>query len=583
MKNIKLFKIMFKYLKKYKFLCVLYIFLTILFNIMPIITAFFWANVIESLNLANQSKFLFFLVCYSTSQIIDMGIIQLFIDLIYNKLQMEFVRQGSYDLYNKIINLPAIAFEDMGVGELTNRLNNDLERIISLIQRIIDLASRFILAICILIYAFVISVFVGLELIAFGIVMYLLANVYYPKIKKIQEEISKQSDKYIKKATEDFIGIREIRALGIKDSVSNRMKEIIDSRIDKEFSIERTIQVYYSLNNILYFILFFIMFLTIGTLIFTGHTVFALFLIMQNLIMRFDSAIESLSDFGVNYNKVIVSLRRIDDILNNKLYKDDEFGDRIINESSVKITFKDVKFKYRKGEKYTLNGLSMIIKPHQKVAIVGKSGQGKSTIFNLLMRYFDIKHGSIKINDIDIKDLSEDSLRSTLSIIRQDPYLFNQSIFDNFKMVKEDVTLKEVREVCKKAYIDDYIMSLPKKYNTIIGEGGVNLSGGQKQRIAIARTLLKNTKVILFDEATSALDNESQEYIKKTIDDLVKTHTIIIVAHRLSTIMDADVIHLIDGGKVVESGNHDKLMKKSKLYKHLYNPEVIDKDEVLEY
>ena len=222
----------------------------------------------------------------------------------------------------------------------------------------------------------------------------------------------------------------------------------------------------------------------------------------------------------------------------------------------------------------------MQLLPNKKIAIVGKSGQGKSTIFNLLMRYFDTSTGKILINDVNIKDLTEENLRKNISIIRQDPFLFNQSIIDNFKIVKNDATLEEIRNVCKKAYIDDYIMSLPKKYNTIIGEGGINLSGGQKQRIAIARTLLKNAKVILFDEATSALDNESQEYIKKTIDDLVTTHTIIIVAHRLSTIIDSDIIYLIQNGKVVASGKHQSLMKKSAIYKKLYNPETnnIDND-----
>ena len=140
-------------------------------------------------------------------------------------------------------------------------------------------------------------------------------------------------------------------------------------------------------------------------------------------------------------------------------------------------------------------------------------------------------------------------------------------------MVKEDVTEEEVRDVCNKAYIDEYIMSLPNKYNTIIGEGGVNLSGGQKQRIAIARTLLLNTKIILFDEATSALDNESQTYIKKTIDDLVKDHTVVIVAHRLSTIIDADIINVIDKGKLIASNNHEKLLKECKIYSNLYNTE----------
>ena len=215
----------------------------------------------------------------------------------------------------------------------------------------------------------------------------------------------------------------------------------------------------------------------------------------------------------------------------------------------------------------------MKFQPNRKIAIVGKSGNGKSTLFNLLLRYFDVVEGSICIDGVNIQDLSEESLRHSISIIRQTPFLFNQSILDNFKIVKPDTSLEEVREVCKKAYIDDYIMSLPNQYDTVIGEGGVNLSGGQKQRIAIARTLLLNTKIILFDEATSALDNESQDYIKKTIDDLVKDHTIIIVAHRLSTIVDADEIYVIDKGKLADMGTHKELLESSKVYQSLYKIE----------
>ena len=154
--------------------------------------------------------------------------------------------------------------------------------------------------------------------------------------------------------------------------------------------------------------------------------------------------------------------------------------------------------------------------------------------------------------------------------------MFNKTILENFQLVKPDITLEEVRKYCKKAYIDDYIISLEKGYDTLIGEGGINLSGGQKQRLAIARTLMKDSKIILFDEATSALDNESQEYIKNTIDELSKTHTIIIIAHRLSTIKDSDKIYLISDGQVVASGSHKYLIKNNKFYKQLYNPEQMD-------
>ena len=205
----------------------------------------------------------------------------------------------------------------------------------------------------------------------------------------------------------------------------------------------------------------------------------------------------------------------------------------------------------RSYEDYILNGLTMQLLPNKKIAIVGKSGQGKSTIFNLLMRYFDTSLGKIKINDVDIKDLTEDNLRKNISIIRQDPYLFNQSIIDNFKMVKNDTTLEEIRNVCKKAYIDDYIMSLPKKYNTIIGEGGVNLSdfGVNYNKVVVSL---------------------------KRIDELVnnRLYKDEKLAHRLSTIMDADIIYLIENGKVLASGNHKELIKTSSLYKRLYNPEM---------
>ena len=581
MSDLKHFKLMLKYLKDDVLQIILYVIFSILLNVLPLLTSIFWAYVVDDLTTNQQTNFIIFLALFSLSNILSWAICSTIQDLLYNKLEKDFIKNGQIDLYNKILDLPAIAFEDMGVGELTNRLNNDLEKIISLLKGIIDLSSRFIMAVVILIYSFYVSIFVGLEFIILGVIMYILANIYYPKIKKAQEEISKESDKLSKNATEDINGIREIKALGIKDNASFRMLKIIENINYKQRKIANDENIYYGINNFVYFAIEFIIFLTLGLLVFKGDIDIKLFLVIQTLIWRFDGVIENLSNFGINYNKVVVSLKRIDELVNNRLYKDEKFGTKEINDDKIKIVFDDVKFKYRKDEDYILNGLTMQLLPNKKIAIVGKSGQGKSTIFNLLMRYFDTSLGKIKINDIDIKNLTEDNLRNNISIIRQNPYLFNQSIIENFKMVKNDATLEEVRDVCKKAYIDDYIMSLPKKYNTVIGEGGVNLSGGQKQRIAIARTLLKNAKVILFDEATSALDNESQEYIKKTIDNLVGTHTIIIVAHRLSTIMDSDIIYLIDNGKVLARGNHKELLKTSSLYRRLYNPEMSSLDNDL--
>lgn len=232
------------------------------------------------------------------------------------------------------------------------------------------------------------------------------------------------------------------------------------------------------------------------------------------------------------------------------------------------------------GEKSTLvkalDDVSFSVNEGEFVAIVGSSGSGKSTLFNLLTRIFDPLEGEITIDGVNIQDLTEESLRKHISIIRQEPFVFNRSIKDNFKIINNKITISEIRKYTKMAYLDDYIMSLPKKYDTVLGEGGVNLSGGQKQRLSIARTLSKGSEIILFDEATSALDNTSQEYIKKTIDNLVKNHTVVIVAHRLSTIMDADIIHVVSNGKIVASGRHNELLNSSNIYRELYETESLN-------
>jgi ATP-binding cassette subfamily B protein len=445
-----------------------------------------------------------------------------------------------------------------------------------LLKSLIKLICKATVVLFVLGLCFYISWILGLEVLIFGFVMGYISYKFFPKIKEVQKAIKEDSDEYVKRATENITGIREIKALGIKKAINRIMFSKIDSLFDKSIKIKKYEIVYYNLSSLIYFILQLIIFLSCGYLVCTGKIPYSMFIVIEAYIWRIDEVVESISDFGIDYNKVTVSLNRIDELINNKLYEDEKFGKKNLNNCKGLIEFKNASFKYNDDEKNVINNLSMELVPHKKIAIVGKSGNGKSTLFNLILRYFDITKGKILLDGIDIKDLTEESLRNNISVIRQTPFLFNMSIFDNFKLVKEDVSLEEIRDVCKKAYSDKYIMSLPKGYDTIIGEGGVNLSGGQKQRLAIARTLLLNTKVILFDEATSALDNESQEYIKKTIDELVKNHTVIIVAHRLSTIVDADEINIIDKGRLLASGTHEKLLNSCEIYKNLYSGEDLN-------
>lgn len=573
MKKFSTFKILFHYLKDEKLKMLTYILLVLFTYIPSLVTAYFWGIALEALISKNFNEFVLYLAIWEGIYIFFYTILQIPRDTLYNYLEIKFTKNVSKDLYKKIDMLPAKAFEEIGVGEFINRLYTDPDRIMELLQKLIRLVCKALVVVVVLIVSFKISLLLGCEILIFGFIMGFISFKFFPKIKKTQESIKKESDNYVKVATENITGIREIKSLGIKKNIENNIFNILDNLFSHNKKIKKYEVIYYSLNNLTYFILQFIILFTAGYYTVTGKIAYSLFIVLETYIWRIDEVVESISDFGVNYNKVTVSLKRISEIVNNKLYDDERFGDVVLENIKGNIQFSNVKFRYSEDEDYTLKGLNLKIVPNKKIAIVGRSGNGKSTLFNLLLRYFDATSGNITIDGVNICDLTEEDLRKNISIIRQTPFLFNLSIFDNFKLVKDNVTLEEVRKYCKEAYIDSYIMSLPDKYDTIIGEGGINLSGGQKQRLAIARTLLLNTKIILFDEATSALDNESQDYIKKTIDNLVKDHTIVIVAHRLSTIVDADVINVIDKGKLESTGTHEELLKKSKVYKNLYSNE----------
>ena len=573
MKKIQNFRILWHYLKDDKLKVIMYVSLIILTHFPTYIAAFFWGKSVEYLIINDGYHFSLYFGIWLLLFIMCCSILQIPRDKLYNYLEIKFMKNVSIDLYRKIDMLPAIAFEEIGVGEFINRLSNDTDRIMSLLNNLIKLICKSFIIFFVMGLSFYISWIIGVEMIAFCTIMALISWKFFPKIKKTQEKIKKESDRFIKNATENINGIREIKSLGIKNNIEKMIENSLNNLYMNEKKIRNYEVWYYSINNFCYFVLEFLILYTAGRFFLEGKIVFALFSMLDAYIWRVDEVVESLADFGVDYNKVVVSLKRIGELLNNSLYHDEVFGQKDLENIKGEIVFKNVSFKYKDEDNLTLNNLNISFSPGKKIAIVGRSGNGKTTIFNLLLRYFDATDGEILIDGINIKDLTESSLRNNISIIRQSPFLFNMSIMDNFRLVKNDVTLEEVRDVCKKAYIDDYIMSLSNKYDTIIGEGGINLSGGQKQRIAIARTLLLNTKIILFDEATSALDNESQEYIKKTIDILTKDHTIIIVAHRLSTIIDADIINIIDNGKLESFGKHEELLNNSKVYQSLYHNE----------
>ena len=575
MKNIKEFIPLWKLVKEDKCKFIIATSLIIISNFLGVISGYLIGEATQYLTDTKYTMSILYLVIYVIfNSVEDVGLYNTgscMLELIESKVS----RKLGYFTYKKAINLPAYAYEKTSSGEVINRIVNDADTLSFAFSRLVALISSLTASLIVLVYIFINSWVLGIEIIIFVGILYLVINKYDPMLINVHKERKKVQDKFTSLVNESIRGIREIKTLGVKNNLMSNMREIIKSIFDKskeEVSIRKK---YNALTFLLKIFLEGVVFITCAFLIYKGSITIGFFVTMTYYIYRFTNLIDNINNFSQTYQKLIVSLQRVNEILENRLYEDEIFGNEKINKVKGIIEFKNVSFSYP-DEDNILNDFNIKLEPNKKIAIVGKSGQGKSTLFNLITRVFDVKEGLITLDDINIKDLTEEELRKHISIIRQEPFIFNRTILENFKIINKDIELEDIRKYTKMSYLDDYIMSLPNGYDTVLGEGGVNLSGGQKQRLSIARTLAKNSEVILFDEATSALDNSSQDYIKKTIDNLIKDHTVVIVAHRLSTIMDADIIYLVDKGKVVDSGTHNELLKTNKTYKNLYETESLN-------
>lgn len=575
MKNIKEFIPLWKLVKEDKCKFIIATLLIIISNFFSVVSGYLIGEATQYLTDTKYAMSILYLVIYVIfNSVEDVGLYNTgscMLELIESKVS----RKLGYFTYKKAINLPAYAYEKTSSGEVINRIVNDADTLSFAFSRLVALISSLTASLIVLVYIFINSWVLGIEIIIFVGILYLVINKYDPMLINVHKERKKLQDKFTSLVNESIRGIREIKTLGVKNNLMSNMKEIIKSIFDKskeEVSIRKK---YNALTFLLKIFLEGVVFITCAFLIYKGSITIGFFVTMTYYIYRFTNLIDNINNFSQTYQKLIVSLQRVNEILENRLYEDEIFGNEKINKVKGLIEFKNVSFSYP-DEDNIINDFNIKLEPNKKIAIVGKSGQGKSTLFNLITRVFDVKEGLITLDDINIKDLTEEELRKHISIIRQEPFIFNRTILENFKIINKDIELEDIRKYTKMSYLDDYIMSLPNGYDTVLGEGGVNLSGGQKQRLSIARTLAKNSEVILFDEATSALDNSSQDYIKKTIDNLIKDHTVVIVAHRLSTIMDADIIYLVDKGKVVDSGTHNELLKTNKTYKKLYETESLN-------
>ena len=311
-----------------------------------------------------------------------------------------------------------------------------------------------------------------------------------------------------------------------------------------------------------------------GNLISSGEIAVNNFFSFLAAMMLAYQPVRTLATLNLTINQGIAAAKRILPVIDQKHKISEDENLSGLNISDGTINFEKVNFSYNSSSRTILNDINLNIKGGEMTSLVGHSGAGKSTILNLIPRFYDCTNGDIKIDNQSIREKRLSSLRKNVSLVSQETTLFDDTILNNIKYANLNASDQEIREAAKLSFSEEFIDLLPNKYNTLIGENGIRLSGGEKQRLSIARAFLKNSKIILLDEATSSLDSETEKKIQNALSFLTKGKTTLVIAHRLSTILNSNKIYVIDNGKVVAEGDHTKLLNNSEIYKNFYNKQI---------
>lgn len=566
-KNVKR---LFNYYKKYPTLVILVIVLNLLFAFISLLSPIY------------EGKLLSYFENFDITKIITVAltlvVIRIIIEIVTNlwsrvilKLNARVNFDLKRDMLESLTNFEVKNFDNTNSGMFVSRLNKDTTELSQLFDDVTDDLSGIILNISFIVYVFFLNKYLGIFLVLNVILVYLLTILKLKYYKRVRKDYKIKDEKTVGLYTDVVRGIREIKDLNLKDTilkdVNSKTKDSIDAET-KSIHTRRTWNRYIAaFQHILDFIFVILSVYFIKKNMLEVSSFLIIFLYKNKVL----NLITFITDMLERFADGKVAATRVFDIIHYNTFTKETYGTKEINDLKGNIEFKNVKFKYNSKELF--NNLSFKIHEHEMTAIVGKSGEGKSSILKLINKSYNVDKGSILIDNIDINELSEKNIKDNMSIVSQAPYIFNLSIKDNIRLARPSATDEKIIEVCKKARIHDLIIEMEEGYDTVVGENGVILSGGQRQRIAIARALIKNSKIILFDEATSALDNSNQEKIKKIMKDLAKDHTVIIVAHRLSTIVDADNILVLSNHNIIAKGTHKDLMKKCDEYKKLYEIE----------
>lgn len=471
-------------------------------------------------------------------------------------------------LYDHIQNLPYDEHVKADTGDWIQRCTSDVETIRRfLATQVVEMARAMLLVATTLF--FMLSMDIKMTLISMAVVpiIFVFSFIFFSKIKVAFQLADEAEGRLSTVLQENLTGVRVVRAFGRQAFEVDKFEEKNSKYRDLNYRLLDLLALYWSSSD-------FLILLQLGIVLVlgvywasTGHITLGTLIAFMDYEGRLLWPVRQMGRILTDMGKTQVSLGRIHEII--EIPKEDMEEDGLKPDLNADIEFKDVYFEYQPG-KPVLKGVSFKVKKGQTVAILGPTGSGKSSLVHLLQRLYDYQRGSITIGGVELKKIDKKWLRSRIGIVLQEPFLFSKTIKENIALPKKDASEKEIVEAAKAACIHDVIEEFDKGYDTPVGERGVTLSGGQKQRVAIARTLIKDSSILIFDDSLSAVDTETDAAIREALRERSRDITTFIISHRITTVSQADLILVLEDGKIIESGTHEELINKEGMYKRVW-------------
>ncbi len=502
------------------------------------------------------------------------GIATYFHSILLSKVSQRIVADIQNDLFSHIMSLDMGFFQELKTGQLLSRMTSDATVMRSSVtETLLGVFKNSITLVILVAVMFYQDWKLALiALVIFPIVAGLVVKLGR-KLRHVSSSAQSQLGDLATDLTQAFQGVRHVKAYGMVDYEKSRINNTVERIYKLTFKGLRTSALTTPISEILSGLAIVTIIIYGGFQVIAGEsTAGQLFSFITAFMLAYEP-MKRLAKLNTIMQVGLSAADRIFNVLDTKPKIIDYKEAHEMRADSYTITLDNISFVYPDGTE-ALHNVNIEVPEGKTVALVGPSGSGKSTIINLIPRFYDVDKGAIKIGDTDIRDITLDSLRKNMALVSQEVTIFNDTVLDNIKYGTPDATVEDVIKAAKDAAAHEFIEGLPDGYNTVVGEQGIKLSGGQRQRVAIARAMLRNAPILLLDEATSALDNQSERLVQNALDRLQEGRTTLVVAHRLSTIINADMIYVLKDGEVVEKGKHQKLLlQKKSVYSKLYGVE----------